>query len=34
VECFQQEKTGTTADLPLILAKWRDTGRHYERREA
>jgi hypothetical protein len=34
VECFQQEKTGATADLPLILAKWRDTGRHNEQREA
>jgi hypothetical protein len=26
VECFQQEETRGTAEVPLILAKWRDTG--------
>lgn len=34
VECFQQEETQGKADLPLMLAKWRDTGRAYESREA
>ncbi|GAA4483693.1 hypothetical protein GCM10023191_005720 [Actinoallomurus oryzae] len=33
VECFQQEETRGTAEVPLILAKWRDTGRYYERRD-
>lgn len=27
VDCFQQEETRGRADLPLMLAKWRDTGR-------
>jgi len=34
VECFQQEETRGRADLPLMLAKWRDTGRYHEGREA
>jgi hypothetical protein len=33
VECSQQEETRGTAEVPLILAKWRDTGRYYERRD-
>jgi hypothetical protein len=33
VECFQQEELDGMADLPLILAKWRETGRMHERRE-
>lgn len=33
VECFQQEETRGTAEVPLILAKWRDTGQYYERRD-
>lgn len=34
VDCFQQEETQGKADLPLMLAKWRDTGRAHESREA
>lgn len=34
VDCFQQEETRGKADLPLMLAKWRDTGRAHESREA
>lgn len=30
VECFQQEETKGMADLRLMLAKWRDTGRHHD----
>ncbi|GLY82009.1 hypothetical protein [Actinoallomurus iriomotensis] len=33
VQCFQQEEVRGVVEVPLILAKWRDTGQYYERRD-
>ncbi|MCO6007453.1 hypothetical protein NE236_20965 [Actinoallomurus purpureus] len=30
--CYEQEEVGDMVDLPLILAKWRATGKYKERR--